>query len=160
MQAGWYIQVLNFIKLPLLVLFVAKYSSTCTCTSCHKNEYYGTQSHSVIHHHLFNVHILPRLIKSMDGCFPSAIQHKVDIFMSGISRLFHFDFCNFNFFLENHCLVTIRAVYPNVGNVGTSFWRLDVLPDQTSLDLGRDAGSGNLMSGSGNLPLYHPLCEA
>ena len=29
----------------------------------------------IYHHHQFNVHFLPRLIKGMDGCFPTSQQH-------------------------------------------------------------------------------------
>ena len=38
-----------------------------------KDDLYGCHHHHHHHHHRFNIHSLPRLIKSMDGCFPTAI---------------------------------------------------------------------------------------
>ena len=58
------------------------------------------------HHHQFNVHVIPRLIKGMDGCFPTAY---------GRQPAFNDLFTKWQ--LSIH------------GNVGTSFWWPDVLPD-------------------------------
>ena len=35
--------------------------------------YFGRHHHHHHHHHQFNVHFLPRSIKGMDGCFPTAL---------------------------------------------------------------------------------------
>ena len=77
------------------------------------------------HHHHFNVHVLPRIIKSIDGCFPTA---------KGTKPIFS-------------DLVTIRQLSIH-GNVGMSFWWPDVLPGVNQLGLRKRRWNLATFSGS------------
>ena len=77
------------------------------------------------HHHQINVHFLPRLIKGMDGCFPTASGRQ-----STFSNILDLSFSHSDASISRKSrLVTIRKL-SIPGKVGASFWWWDALPHQ------------------------------
>ena len=110
------------------------------------------------HHHQFNVHFLPRWIKGMGGCFPTALGRQSTF--SNILGDFLFSHRDASI-SRKFSLVTIRQL-SIPGKVGASFWWRDALPHTNQLGLGKrrwnleDLFSGSWISDSLPYPTPYP----
>ena len=111
------------------------------------------------HYQHFNDHVFPIFIKSMDDCFSQ--QHEVDNQPPATHPFRDFMFSHSDISISRKSrLVDIRqlSIY---GNVGTSFWWSDVLPDfhQPAVRV-ETRESGKLFSGSWIPPQYpYPIVQ-
>ena len=94
------------------------------------------------HHHQLNVDFIPRLIKGMDSCFPTALGRQ-----STFSNILDLSFSHGDASISRKsCLDTLRQL-SIPGKVGASFWWWDALLHQPVGIREETLESGNLFSG-------------